>query len=255
VPAVVTENMVQRLLEGTVGQELSTEILALYPFEEYGSARDAYIQMTTDAQFTCNARRAAVAAASSQDQPVYRYFFTRTLPSGRLADDGAFHGLELFYIFQHIDTGLYPGVEQADLQLQEKILGYWARFAATGDPNDPAAIQWPVYDLADDPYLELGAEIKVGHALCSEICDLWDTVTPWDAPVISLATAPICGDEIVDRITSLVYIKTTMKTIVSALHHHHTLHPHLTGGGVAWCLSAEPLLMWDQTPGLPGVFV
>ena len=40
----------------------------------------------------------------------------------------------------------------------------WGRFAVTGDPNGPGMPQWPRYDLATDPYLEFGTEIRTGTA-------------------------------------------------------------------------------------------
>jgi len=40
----------------------------------------------------------------------------------------------------------------AEVTLSNEIMDYWARFAATGDPNDPtgAAIRWFPYDAAEN---------------------------------------------------------------------------------------------------------
>jgi carboxylesterase type B len=40
----------------------------------------------------------------------------------------------------------------------------WARFAATGDPNGPGMPRWPAYSPVDDPYLELGMQVRTGVA-------------------------------------------------------------------------------------------
>ncbi|WP_437578640.1 hypothetical protein [Sorangium sp. So ce887] len=47
--------------------------------EEYGTPREAFIALTGDVKFICDARRTARAAASSHSEPVYRYVFTHVL--------------------------------------------------------------------------------------------------------------------------------------------------------------------------------
>ncbi len=55
-------------------------------------------------------------------------------------------------------------------------MGYWTRFAATGDPNGGGAAQWPAYEAAADQHLELGDTIKTGAGLYKQACDLADKV-------------------------------------------------------------------------------
>ena len=76
---------------------------------------------------------------------------------------GAFHGVEIPYVFGNADLFTVLGqIEQADYDLSETIMGYWTRFAATGDPNGEGAPEWPRYDQASDEHLELGDTIQVG---------------------------------------------------------------------------------------------
>jgi para-nitrobenzyl esterase len=67
-------------------------------------------------------------------------------------------------------------IVQTDYDLSEAIMGYWTRFAATGDPNGEGAPEWPIYEATSDQHLELGDEIRPGAGLYREACDLADKV-------------------------------------------------------------------------------
>jgi para-nitrobenzyl esterase len=82
---------------------------------------------------------------------------------------GAFHGSELPYVFHSIPARLKPDPE--DEQLSEQMMGYWTRFARTGDPNGEGAFQWPAYDAEGERYLILNAPLSVGQHLRQEWCD------------------------------------------------------------------------------------
>ena len=116
-------------------------------------------------------------AEASQDEPVYRYFFTHAL-SGPAGQQGAVHGLELFFVFQKL--GLVPTYTASadDLAVEAALLGYWTRFAATGDPNGAGAPAWPEYQGAADPYLELAATPAAGEGVRTAKCDFWDALLP-----------------------------------------------------------------------------
>jgi len=56
-------------------------------------------------------------------------------------------------------------------------MGYWTRFAATGDTNGGTAYPvWPRYEITSDRHLELGDTIQVGSGLYKAACDLADRV-------------------------------------------------------------------------------
>lgn len=164
------------------------EALALYPIGQGGDTLTGLSRMLTEVGFASTARFAARSMSSPpagasgsriggapQTTPAYLYQFTR-VPMKNMF--GAFHGVEIPYVFGTADLFSALGtIEQADYDLSGAIMGYWSRFAATGDPNGGDAHPvWPRYEAASDRHLELGDSIRVGEGLYREACDLADRV-------------------------------------------------------------------------------
>jgi para-nitrobenzyl esterase len=42
---------------------------------------------------------------------------------------------------------------------------YWVNFITRGDPNGEGLPEWPAYNVAREPYLELGATIRASNHL------------------------------------------------------------------------------------------
>jgi para-nitrobenzyl esterase len=64
--------------------------------------------------------------------------------------------------------------DQSDIRLSGDMIGYWTRFAKTGDPNGEGATAWPRYETATDRNIELGKEITIKEGLDAQACDLAD---------------------------------------------------------------------------------
>lgn len=160
-------------------QALADQILAQYPVSAYAGPRAAYVAVTSDAKFICNARKIARAAAQGQTEPVYRYFFTHTLENGSAATKafGAFHGEELLFVFDKLSTGGYQP-SAGETALAQAMGGYWSRLAAGGDPNGDGAVAWPRYDAVKDSYLGLDDTIAAGEGVRTAQCDFWDGLSP-----------------------------------------------------------------------------
>jgi para-nitrobenzyl esterase len=60
----------------------------------------------------------------------------------------AYHGAEIPYVFGTHDAWLPTNA--TDLALSGAMIGYWSRFARTGDPNSESAPRWPQWS-ADRP--------------------------------------------------------------------------------------------------------
>ncbi len=157
--------------------KLAATVKAAYPVSDYnGSYRQAFVALTSDAKFVCSSRRGARALDAGQDEPVYRYFFTHHLDNAPVvAAFGAFHGLELTFVFHHLNVSGYKPSAAEDA-LAQSIGGYWSRMAAAGDPNGGSAVKWPVLDAADS-YLGLDDTIAAGKGLRTKQCDFWDPLS------------------------------------------------------------------------------
>lgn len=147
--------------------------LAVYPVMAFDSPRAALVQLITDTRWTCPARSYARTFRGAQSEAVYRYFFSKSLDPTRAplqARDGAYHGIELFYVFGSLNiAGYRPSAD--DLAVSEAVQGYWLRFAATGDPNGAGAVAWPRYEAATDSHLEIDVTSRAGNGVRADRCD------------------------------------------------------------------------------------
>jgi para-nitrobenzyl esterase len=177
-PATIFPFMVTALINSTFPPSLQAQAQALYPpGTTTAQARESYVQLLTDAQFTMTTRRTARCVSLNQEEPVFRYFFTHN-HAGPLEVLGSYHGLELFYIFNNYENTNYalgPWYTPQDDSVQLNMLAYWSHFANTGNPNGNNMESWPSYQAQPDCYLEIKA--SPDGSMCglrTEKSDLWD---------------------------------------------------------------------------------
>ena len=85
----------------------------------------------------------------------------------------AFHTAELPFVFgspQLIFGGPYTP-SAAELTFASQMMGYWSRFAKTGDPNRMGATSWPHYDAGTDAMLQLDERQAVINGYHNKKCD------------------------------------------------------------------------------------
>jgi para-nitrobenzyl esterase len=127
----------------------------------------------SDVQFTAGARYFA-AKHSRRNRDVYRYFFTQKSKDPLFAGKGAVHAAEIAYVLKG-NARLAKWFDAQDWALSEFMATAWVQFARTGNPNLPGRpAVWPRYEAENDPYLELGAEIRSGARLRPDVCDRID---------------------------------------------------------------------------------
>jgi para-nitrobenzyl esterase len=159
-------------IEKVFGAAARDRIIAAYPLSAYPSPLNAFVQLTTDAQFTCTSRRVARALSSAQKEPVYRYVFSHVMENDpQLKAQAANHTIEHAFLFPF--QGKYKPTD-ADLTVQRFMVNYWTRLARAGNPNDGGASQWPV--ATGDAYLEIGTTPLAKRGPDAAKCDFWDMV-------------------------------------------------------------------------------
>ena len=128
--------------------ESAEEALALYPAGTDKEAAANWAEVFGAAFFDyphyCLNRLAA-----ENGIPTYEYYFSKA--NGRI---GPWHSGEMVYCYGNLPAGsrLY---DQRDRELSEQMAGYWANFAASGDPNGPGLPEWTV-NTGSDTVMGLG---------------------------------------------------------------------------------------------------
>ena len=93
---------------------------------------------------------------------VFFYEFSR-VPPYRAGDKyfgwGASHGMEMQYVFDHLDQTQLPWTIQ-DRRLASDMSAYWTNFAKSGDPNGPGLPFWPEVTSSSPRVMQLGNDIK-----------------------------------------------------------------------------------------------
>lgn len=151
-----------------------SEILALYPpGTTNAQARASLVQATTDFQFVCPAR--ALARFAAPTGPTYRYVFEHrfSTPLGQI--QGAFHGIELFYVFQTL--GRVPDFRptEDDRAVERWMAAAWGAFATGGNPGSGGS-PWARYDTAGDAFMRINAAPAMGADYRKAECDMWERV-------------------------------------------------------------------------------
>jgi para-nitrobenzyl esterase len=155
--------------------------LAVYPAPDDAAVPGALAGVFGDTQFTYGAR--SIARAMARRQPkVFRYLFSHH-PGGRA--DPPMHSEEVQYVFGTYRFDNPDGLEFTvqDNVVAEAMMGAWARFAQTGDPNGPGLAPWPAYDSAADVTLEFGNPIRTRSGWRAHEMSFLDRYFDWEAKV------------------------------------------------------------------------
>ena len=173
-PQNLSEAEFQALVQSSFS-ELAPQVLATYPVADYPSPSAAWWSLTADVKFICNARRTA-RAATNGGAPTWRYQFSyagySVLPNNPTF---AFHGLELVYLFANFDTlleGLPYQPDDGDLHISLTTQQLWSEVATIG------GFAGPIYDVGDDPYLDIDVPNLQSTDLRGAQCDSWDQWIP-----------------------------------------------------------------------------
>jgi len=129
--------------------------MALYLTESLVHGEAAIDQAMNDMGAACPiGSMASLLTAAGHKAYVYR--FDRTIPGKGEGALGAFHSLELPYVFHAFDD---PGwkwlhFNDDDIKLSDTIEDYWTNFAKNGDPNGDGRPAWQPWNNDREPYID-----------------------------------------------------------------------------------------------------
>jgi para-nitrobenzyl esterase len=106
---------------------------------------------------------AMAALTSAAGLRVFVYRFDRTIPGKGEAELGAFHSLEVPYVFgslQDREWKWLPAISD-DASLSNLIQTYWTNFAKSGDPNSSGLPHWPIWTNSQQEFLVVNKDASV----------------------------------------------------------------------------------------------
>jgi para-nitrobenzyl esterase len=160
----------QRFVRGMF-RDRADELLARFPVSRDSEARYSAARVISGGAFVAPARRTARAMAALGAR-TYLYWFTKPR-SGSATPRPPSHAAELPYLFD-VGARWREDDAEADRELALLMIGYWVRFAATGDPNGDNAPSWPRFRAAADESIELGDQVQARAGMYREIADFFD---------------------------------------------------------------------------------
>ncbi|MBU0686867.1 MAG: carboxylesterase family protein [Candidatus Margulisbacteria bacterium] len=149
------------------------QIYTLFPAAKDAEVRPAFNKLLAVCLFAEPGRYLARAMGKKKSK-AYLYQFTRVPNTKSAKQDGAYHGIELGYVFGNLEKS--EGYDEKDFALSDMIMDYWVTFAKTGNPNGEGRTNWPAYYSASDQYLELGDTVIVKKHLLKQASDLLDRI-------------------------------------------------------------------------------
>lgn len=106
---------------------------------------------------------AMAALTNAAGQRVFVYRFDRAIPGKGEAELGAFHSLEVPYVFGALrdPTWRWLPFTPDDAALSNLIQTYWTNFAKSGNPNAPGLPNWPAWSDAKKEFLEVKKDGRI----------------------------------------------------------------------------------------------
>lgn len=106
----------------------------------------------------------------------YVYRFERAIPGKGAATLGAFHGLEIPYVFNAFQDRSWRWLpfSDADHALSRVMETYWTNFAKTGDPSGDGVPPWPAWKNGSEDFMEFTpqAQAVAQHSFAPPFCYL-----------------------------------------------------------------------------------
>jgi para-nitrobenzyl esterase len=180
-----------KVIAAQVGAKAAPAVLAHYPLSAFASPDLAFAKVLTDSEFSCPALLADIL---TQRSGTYAYEFSHPAPPNDFGIKftyplGAAHSSELQYVFGKVPLlDITPSFKPDQAALSAQMMGYWTRFAATGNPNAGPAPRWPRFGGSNPQLQELipkatapeSATVFAGFHQCA----FWATIEGQGAPPV-----------------------------------------------------------------------
>ena len=167
---------IRALFKPQVGADATAYVAAIR--ERYGDRADAFLRLYPPGDLTGSAMKAMrdetfgwgmerlAVKQAAVGVPAYLYLFEHSYPAAEARGFGAFHGIEVPYVFGRIGKPIpaaWPAAPDTDaeLRLQDAMADYWTTFARTGSPGTSGGVTWPRFD-AQARFLDFGSRPMVG---------------------------------------------------------------------------------------------
>lgn len=154
-------------------KDSSNEVFSKFKVENNQELRPVVNRLITVLSFAQPARLLAKSFANKNGN-AYLYQFTRVAPASKEEEKmGAYHGIEMPYVFGHITNSK----DERDISLSDAIMQYWVNFARTGTPDSLTLPEWPAYDTSSGKYIGFGDQITIKSCKDNQDYDLIEKIT------------------------------------------------------------------------------
>ncbi len=140
------------------------KLLEAYPVGENTVPRSAR-NLMRDAAFGWHTWSWARLQSQTGKSKVFLYYFDQhpeRVEGSPQADHGTPHGVDVPYVFMHIDPA-NPNTTESDLAISETMGTYWTNFAKYGHPNGEGVPEWPAFSDANPVVMYLGPTAYLGQ--------------------------------------------------------------------------------------------
>jgi para-nitrobenzyl esterase len=106
---------------------------------------------------------AMASLTNASGQRVFVYRFDRTIPGKGEAELGAFHSLEVPYVFGSLRDREWQWLPSTsdDAALSSLLQTYWTNFAKSGDPNASRLPNWPAWSDGEKEFMVINKDASV----------------------------------------------------------------------------------------------
>jgi len=157
-PKITSDQQLEANITDSYGSSVWNQLKTAVGNENLPTPQDRLIRLSTDLIFTCPISSLLMSLAKESDAPAssktWRYVFDHSLPLPSLSRLGAFHGLEIAYVFGNLPEFLK--ILPSERALSNSMLNYWASFAKNGTPNASGQPAWTPFQVGNKSVLEFG---------------------------------------------------------------------------------------------------